>query len=93
MGDIRSIQVQTDLDVELTGDHEVDEIYTGNTFGFQLNDPDALTLKLINGFELAQDELETTVIGLKTKASTPRKAKNNILTKLGEVYIDNQMSA
>lgn len=78
------------LDIKLTGDEEVDEVYTDNTFGFRLNDPDGLTLEIREGFELIQDEVEATVIGLTTSASTPKKAKD-ILTRLGEVYISDQM--
>jgi capsular exopolysaccharide synthesis family protein len=79
------------LDIDLTGNEEMDAVYTDNTFGFKLNDPDALTLELMEGFELLQEEVDATVIGVSTTASTQSKAKD-ILTKLGEVYISNQMA-
>jgi len=79
------------LDIELGKDPIADEAYTTNTFGFRLNDPDAVTLELIEGFELVQDEIDATVIGVLVQGSAARKVKD-ILGKLGEVYISNQMA-
>ena len=79
------------LDVEIGNNPIADEYYSTNTFGFILNDPDAVTLTLIEGFELVQDEIDATVVGVVTSAPTARKAKD-ILSKLGEVYISKHMA-
>jgi len=79
------------LDIELGKDVDKDEYYTENTFGFILNDPDAVALELIEGFELVQDEIDATVIGITTAGATALKAKD-ILGKLGEVYVGNHMA-
>lgn len=87
---VDNVRFRVDLDAEYIVTYVGKEDFKEKTYGFRINNVDAMSLKLMSTLEVSQAETDASIVQIRMQGASPPLLMD-VLDKLGDLYIEDHL--